>query len=142
MPLPVRARKWGYGRIEVRWLFGRPVKLSELDLAAFHDPIGPGTDEAIDELASCTDIVVAWSAPEVSLLDAMFWDRCWIVGRRLERLSGRRLKCIGHCDGYPAAPSMLRVSASKLQPFELEFFTFPPSFRGTPHDPFRPPPCA
>ena len=37
----------------------------------------------------CSIIVAAWS-DDAALLEALFWDRSWIVGRRLERLAGRQ----------------------------------------------------
>ena len=81
--LVVRAREWGYGRLEVRWLFGVSVTCGT-ELASFADPIGPGTDNALDELAASSVIVAAWG-DDAALLEGVFWDRCWIVGRRLPR---------------------------------------------------------
>ena len=139
--LVVRAREWGYGRLEIRWLFGVGVTCGT-ELASFADPVGPGTDAALDELAACTVIVAAWG-DDAALLEAIFWDRGWIVGRRLERLAGRPLQCIGHTeDGYPASPSQLLVRYQKLQPFTVEHFTYPPGLRGTARAPDRPRPCA
>ena len=139
--LVVRAREWGYGRLEVRWLFGLSVTCGT-ELASFADPIGPGTDAALDELAASSVIVAAWG-DDAALLEGVFWDRCWIVGRRLERLACRPLQCIGFTeDGYPASPSQLSVRYQKLQPFTVEHFTYPPGLRGTARAPDRPRPCA
>ena len=139
--LVVRARVWGFGRLEVRWLFGRSVTCGT-ELCSFDDPVGPGTDAALDELVRCSVMVAAWG-DDAALLESTFWDRCWIVGRRLERLAGRKLQCIGHTEyGYPAAPSQMLVADQKLRPFTLQHFTFPPGLRGTDRDPTRPPPSA
>ena len=90
----------------------------------------------------CSIIVAAWG-DDAALLEALFWDRSWIVGRRLERLAGRQLQCIGHTeDGCPASPSQLLVNYQKLQPFTVEHFTYPPGLRGTPRAPDRPRPIA
>ena len=127
----------GYGRLEVRWLFGISVTCGT-ELCSFADPVGPGTDAALDELARCSVIVAAWG-DDGALLESAFWDRCWIVGSRLERLAGRQLQCIGYDEcGYPASPSQLLVEYQKLQPFTVERFTFPPGLRGTDRDPTRP----
>ena len=135
--LVTRARVWGYGRLEIRWLFGRSVTCGT-ELCSFADPVGPGTDAALDELARCSVIVAAWG-DDGALLESAFWDRCWIVGSRLERLAGRQLQCIGYDEcGYPASPSQLLVEYQKLQPFTVERFTFPPGLRGTDRDPTRP----
>ena len=135
--LVTRARVWGYGRLEVRWLFGLSVTCGT-ELCSFADPVGPGTDAALDELAICSVIVAAWG-DDGALLESTFWDRCWTVGSRLERLAGRQLQCIGYDEcGYPASPSQLLVEYQKLQPFTVERFTFPPGLRGTDRDPTRP----
>ena len=125
-----RAKQWRFSRLEVRWLFG-PAVTCETELAAFNDPVQPGTDAALDELADCNTIVAAWG-DEGDLLRALLWDRCWNVGRRLQQLSGKKLQSFGYTDGgYPAAPGQLYVRYMKLQPFRLEHFTYPPAFRGT-----------
>ncbi len=110
---------------------------------------GYSPEVEIDKLVSSVGLKVGHPAKgnvfsvAALLLESTFWDRCWIVGRRLERLAGRKLKCIGQTEyGYPAAPSQMLVADQKLRPFTLQHFTLPPGLRGTDRDPTRPPPSA
>ena len=112
------ARHFGYGVVEVRWLFGVPVTCA-IQLASFADPVQPDTDEALDEPSRCHVVVAAWGA-DGALLDALLWDRVWAVGTRLQRMSGRGLQCLDHDGGYPSSPSEVSSRVARLRPFPLE----------------------
>ena len=112
------ARRFGYATVEVRWLFGVPVTCA-MQLASFADPVQPHTDEALDELSRCDVVLAAWGA-DGALLDALFRDRVWAVGSRLQKLSGRALQCLDHDGGYPSSPADVSARVARLRPFPLE----------------------
>ena len=103
------AKRWGFGRMDVVNVFA----LRSTDpkgLRAVDDPIGPDNDDAIVEIASSADLVVAGWGTHASLMDrhdaalellAPFDPCCWGLTKH----------------GYPKHPLYLRAD---LDPIALE----------------------
>ena len=130
-----------YGRLEVRWLFGLGVTCGT-ELASFADPVGPGTDAALDEIADAASS----SRPGATTPRCSRPSSGTAPGSSAAVSSASpaaSLQCIGHTeDGCPASPSQFLVNHQKLQPFTVEHFTYPPGLRGNPARSGRPRPIA